>query len=166
MLENDGSASWGCPEGTKVLSNYSSVAEVFYVRGNCNQHEMAEGRINDGLLRHPLILWHGKSLMRFIRGLRRIHVMFASALLPMDSIPLEHSISNAARLWPVLLIPSNLPPWPWLCMKQPFWIMSMIIPGPKSPGNYISLYLQPLIEELKREHGVSTYDAVTKRNWN
>lgn len=53
MLENDGSASWGCPEGTKVLSNYSSVAEVFYVRGNFNQHEMAEGRINDGLLRHP-----------------------------------------------------------------------------------------------------------------
>jgi hypothetical protein len=91
--------------------------------------------------------------------------MFASALLPMDSIPLWSGAFNfnAPRLWPVLLIPYNLPR-----MKQPFWIISMIIPGPKSPGNDVDVYLQPRIEEWKQlwEHGVSTYDAVTKRNWN
>ena len=33
--------------------------------------------------------------------------------------------------WPVILIPYNLPPW--LCLKQSYYMMSMLIPGPKSP---------------------------------
>jgi len=41
--------------------------------------------------------------------------------------------------WPVILIPYNLPPW--LCLKQSYWMMSMLIPGPKSPGNNIDVYL-------------------------
>lgn len=43
----------------------------------------------------------------------------------------------------------------------------MIIPGPKSPGNDINVYLQPLIEELKQlwEHGVETYDASLEQNF-
>ena len=49
--------------------------------------------------------------------------------------------------WPVILIPYNLPPW--LCLKQSYWMMSMLIPGPKSPGITIDMYLQPLIDELK-----------------
>jgi hypothetical protein len=48
--------------------------------------------------------------------------------------------------WPVILIPYNLPPW--LCLKQSFWMMSMLIPGPKSPGQNIDVYMQPLIDEL------------------
>jgi hypothetical protein len=64
-----------------------------------------------------------------------------------------------------MLIPYNLPPW--MCLKQPFWIMSMLIPGPKSPGNDIDVYLQPLIDELKQlwEHGVETYDASLEHNF-
>jgi hypothetical protein len=31
--------------------------------------------------------------------------------------------------WPVILVPYNLPPW--LCLKQSYWMMSMLIPGPK-----------------------------------
>ena len=58
-----------------------------------------------------------------------------------------------------MLIPYNLPPW--MCLKQPFWIMSMIIPGPTSLGNNIDVYLQPLIDELNQlwENGVETYDV-------
>lgn len=56
-----------------------------------------EGRINVGLLRHPAdsLAWQ-----KFdeIHPLRRIHVIFASALLPMDSIPLEHSMSKLSAL--------------------------------------------------------------------
>jgi hypothetical protein len=67
--------------------------------------------------------------------------------------------------WPVILIPYNHPPW--LCLKQPFWIISMLIPGPKSPGNNIEVYLEPLIDELKNlwAHGVEIWDAKVKKNF-
>jgi len=34
--------------------------------------------------------------------------------------------------WPVMLVPYNLPPW--MCMKQTPFILSLVIPGPSSPG--------------------------------
>ena len=43
----------------------------------------------------------------------------------------------------------------------------MLIPGPKSPGDAIDVYLQPLIEELNElwESGVKTFDASTRMNF-
>lgn len=43
----------------------------------------------------------------------------------------------------------------------------MLIPGPKSPGNNIDVYLQPLIDELKElwSNGVLTWDARKKENF-
>ena len=40
----------------------------------------------------------------------------------------------------------------------------MLIPGPKSPGMGIDVYLRPLVLELKElwENGVTTWDAQTK----
>ena len=63
--------------------------------------------------------------------------------------------------WPVFIHIYNLPPW--LCMKKPFTIMTLLISGPTDPGNDIDIYLQPLIEELQLlwHTGVETYDAVT-----
>ncbi|XP_056685554.1 uncharacterized protein [Spinacia oleracea] len=68
-------------------------------------------------------------------------------------------------IWPVILIPYNVPPE--LCMKQSNMILSMLIPGPKGPGDAIDVYLQPLIEELKDlwEVGVETFDAATQRHF-
>lgn len=62
-------------------------------------------------------------------------------------------------------IPYDLPPW--MCLKQPFWIMSMIIPSLTSLGNNIDVYLQPLIEELNQlwENGVETYDVLLEQNF-
>ncbi|XP_019224668.1 PREDICTED: uncharacterized protein LOC109206305 [Nicotiana attenuata] len=59
-------------------------------------------------------------------------------------------------------MPYNLPPW--MCMKQEFFILSLLIPGPKAPGNNIDVYLQPLIEELNElwDVGIETYDASAK----
>ncbi|XP_028087696.1 uncharacterized protein LOC114288392 [Camellia sinensis] len=47
------------------------------------------------------------------------------------------------------------------CMKEPYCMMSLLIPGRSAPGRDIDVYLQPLIEELKNlwEHGLQTYDA-------
>ena len=57
------------------------------------------------------------------------------------------NLSNAYSMWPVIIVPYNL--LPWKCMKDPFFFMSMLIPGPKSPGNDIDVFLRPLIDELK-----------------
>jgi len=51
-------------------------------------------------------------------------------------------------------------------MKDPYMITSMLIPGPKAPGNDIDVYLQPLIDELiELWGGVEAYDASTKRKF-
>ncbi|XP_016488848.1 uncharacterized protein LOC107805567 isoform X2 [Nicotiana tabacum] len=52
-------------------------------------------------------------------------------------------------------------------MKHENFIMSMLIPGPDSPGDVIDTYLQPLIEELNElwEIGIETFDASTRQNF-
>ncbi|KAL3839245.1 hypothetical protein ACJIZ3_023836 [Penstemon smallii] len=55
--------------------------------------------------------------------------------------------STTYSIWPVIPMVYNLPPW--MCMKPDNLILSMIIPGPGSPGNNIDIYLQPLVDELK-----------------
>ena len=69
------------------------------------------------------------------------------------------NMNNSYSMWPVIVFPYNLPPWK--CMKEPFLIMSLLIPGPKSPGKDIDVYLRPLVEELKElwDVGVATYDV-------
>ncbi|XXG42780.1 hypothetical protein AAC387_Pa01g2972 [Persea americana] len=57
------------------------------------------------------------------------------------------NMSNSYSMWPVILMPYNLPPWK--CMKEQFCMMSLLIPGPGAPGKEIDLYMQPIIEELK-----------------
>jgi hypothetical protein len=57
------------------------------------------------------------------------------------------NMSTSHSTWPVMLVPYNLPPW--MCMKQPSQMLSLIIPGPRLPGMKIDVYLEPLISELK-----------------
>jgi hypothetical protein len=53
-------------------------------------------------------------------------------------------------------------------MKQTSFILSLVIPGPSSPGMDIDVYLQPLIDELLElwSVGVRTFDASKKENFN
>ncbi|XXG82948.1 hypothetical protein AAC387_Pa10g0825 [Persea americana] len=55
--------------------------------------------------------------------------------------------STSYSMWPIILMPYNLPPW--MCMKEPFFMMSLLIPRPRQPGNDIDVYLRPMIDELK-----------------
>ena len=52
-------------------------------------------------------------------------------------------------------------------MKQPNFILSLLIPGPKGPGMNLDVYMQPLVEELKElwEIGVKTFDACKKESF-
>ena len=55
-------------------------------------------------------------------------------------------MSTKHSTWPVLLCIHNLAPR--LFMKKKYIMMSMIIQGPKQPGNDIDIYFQLLVEEL------------------
>ncbi|XP_070051829.1 uncharacterized protein [Nicotiana tomentosiformis] len=54
-----------------------------------------------------------------------------------------------------------------MCMKQPYFFLSLLIPGPKAPGNDIDVYLEPLVDELQElwYNGVNTYDSSRKENF-
>ena len=117
-------------------------------------------RNNDGKMRHPRDgdAWKAfnNEFPDFAGEPRNVRLGLASdGFNPFGACNQKHSI------WPVVLIPYNLPPW--MCMKQSSFILSTIIPGPKSPGNDIDVYLQPLIEELRElwTYGVETFDAQT-----
>jgi hypothetical protein len=76
-------------------------------------------------------------------------------------------MSSSHSTWPVTLCIYNLPPW--LCMKQKFIMMPVLIPGPKQPGNDIDVYLRPLVEELLllwHEEGVRMWDEYRQENYN
>lgn len=113
---------------------------------------------NDGLMRHPRDskAWEefDKSHGWFAQDPRNVRLALAS-----DGFNPYGTMSTSHSIWPVILIPYNTPPW--VCMKQSSFILSLIIPGKKNPGNNIDVYLQPLIKELKElwTTGVDAYDS-------
>ncbi|GAA0174326.1 hypothetical protein LIER_27743 [Lithospermum erythrorhizon] len=67
--------------------------------------------------------------------------------------------------WPVIICVYNLPPG--LCRKELFVFMSLIIPGPKSPGRDLDMFLRPLLDELNDlwSVGANTWDSYIKENF-
>nr|XP_025625964.1 uncharacterized protein LOC112718415 [Arachis hypogaea] len=113
---------------------------------------------SDGKLKHPRDskAWKEFDLLypEFAEDPRNIRLALAS-----DGFNPFGTLSSNISIWPVMLYVYNYPPW--CCMKQASLIMSMIIPGPKMPGNNIDVFLQPLINELKELwKGVDVYDSV------
>ncbi|XP_042400964.1 uncharacterized protein LOC121990995 [Zingiber officinale] len=75
-------------------------------------------------------------------------------------------LSSRYSCWPVILVNYNLPPL--MCMAKENLMLTLLIPGPKQPGNDIDVYLEPLVEDLKElwDIGVETYDAFSKSVFN
>nr|GEZ33431.1 hypothetical protein [Tanacetum cinerariifolium] len=77
------------------------------------------------------------------------------------------NLSQSYSMWPVILTTYNLPPW--LCMKESYFMLALLIPGPKSPGKDIDVYLRLLIDDLKvlwAKPGVETIDVATGLKFN
>ncbi|XP_057794760.1 uncharacterized protein LOC131011035 [Salvia miltiorrhiza] len=96
-----------------------------------------EKRTDDGVLKHPADAQEWKDFDKryesFGQEPRNVRLGLASdGFNPFSNMSLTHST------WPVILLPYNLPPWK--CLKAPFFILSMLIPGPKSPGNDIDIF--------------------------
>ncbi|XP_006588181.1 uncharacterized protein [Glycine max] len=118
----------------------------------------ADGRIKDGLLHHLADSPQWKTIdqlyPKFGQDPRNLRVGLASnGMNPFGNLSCNHSS------WPVLLMIYNLPPW--LCIKRKYIMMSMMIAGPRQPGNDIDVYLAPLIEDLRKlwVEGVDVYDG-------
>lgn len=123
-----------------------------------------ESRAKDGVLRHPADFEAWRNLNDrypdFAAEPRNVRLGLASdGFNPFGTMTIAHGT------WPVVLMPYNLPPW--MSMKQPFFMMSLLVPGPHALGNDIDVYLQPLIDELKElwEDGLYTWDASTNQNF-
>ncbi|XP_074373660.1 uncharacterized protein LOC141714010 [Apium graveolens] len=114
-------------------------------------------RLKDGKLRHPADAQTWKEVDArwpdFSSDPRNLRLALSSdGFNPFRSCNLDYSC------WPVLMSIYNLPPW--LCMKRKYIMLCLLISGPTQPGNDIDVFLQPLIDDLKKLwHGKQVYDA-------
>ncbi|GKB45897.1 uncharacterized protein Tco_0896650 [Tanacetum coccineum] len=124
----------------------------------------AEGRKRDGKLRHvadsPQWRKIDNKFDKFGAEIRNIRFGLSS-----DGINPFGNMSSNHSTWPVLLCVYNLPPR--LCMKRKYVMMSLLIQGPKQPGNDIDVYLAPLIDDMKTlwGSGVEVYDVYRKEKF-
>ncbi|XP_071704067.1 uncharacterized protein [Rutidosis leptorrhynchoides] len=125
----------------------------------------AEERKKDGKLRHVADSSQWRNIdnvyTEFGQEVRNIRLGLSS-----DGINPFINMSSRHSTWPVLLCVYNLPPW--LCMKRKYIMMSLLIQGPKQPGNDIDVYLASLIDDLQTlwNPGVAVYDAYKKETFN
>jgi hypothetical protein len=68
--------------------------------------------------------------------------------------------NNDHNTWPVILSMYNIPTY--LCQKRKYLLLSILISGPKQPDIDIDIFLEPLMEEMKRlwRYGEPMYDAL------
>ena len=112
----------------------------------------------DGLFRHPADSPQWKAFDSlypdFGNEPRNLRLGLAfDGMNPFGNLSSNHSS------WPVLLMIYNLPPW--LCMKQKYIMLCMMIADLRHPGNDIDVYLTLLIEDLTKnwEHRVDMWDG-------
>ncbi|XP_027362812.1 uncharacterized protein LOC113870421 [Abrus precatorius] len=152
----------GCPNDSKVLWYLPIVFRLKRLFANADNAKLMrwheDERKCDGQLRHPTDCLQWKTIdsmfPHFSKEPRNVRLGLATdGMNPFGNLSTKHSS------WPVLLVIYNLPPW--LCMKRKYVILSMMISGPRQPGNDIDVYLTPLVEDLKMlwEKGIDVYDG-------
>ena len=117
-----------------------------------------EKRVNDGILRHLVDSQEWKKFdlkhREFALEPRNVRLGLAT-----DGFNPFGNMNNKYSIWLVLLISYNL--LPWLVMKEPCFMMSLLVLGSNPLGNELDVFLRPLVDELKKlwEDGARTYDA-------
>ncbi|KAD6796350.1 hypothetical protein E3N88_07246 [Mikania micrantha] len=152
----------------KILWYFPIIPRLKRLFSNENEAKLLrwhkDCRVNDGKLRHVADSPQWRNIdhkyPNFGEEIRNIRFGLSS-----DGINPFGNMSSRHSTWPVLLCIYNLPPW--LCMKRKYIMMTLLIQGPKQPGNDIDVYLAPLIDDLKTlwDSGVVVYDAYKKENF-
>ena len=136
---------------------FSKIA--LYIRWHSEKH------IEEvGTMRHPADTpaWKklDKQYPQFVADSCNVRLALAS-----DGFnPFGH-MSNSYSMWPIFLVPYNLPPY--VFKKEPFHFMLLLIPDPCSAGNDIDIYIRPLMAELKQleDEGMETYDSYSGKRF-
>lgn len=132
---------------------YMSNKTALHMRWHKEKHTQ-----EDGYLTHPADgeAWKDfdSRYPEFALEPRNIRLALSS-----DGFNPFNNMSTSYSMWPVVLMNYNMPPWE--SKLDAHFMLSMLIPGPKSPGKDIDVYLKPLVEELVElwDIGVQTYDA-------
>ncbi|CAM8938710.1 unnamed protein product [Rhodiola kirilowii] len=131
--------------------------------GNMRWH--AEKRVIDSKMRHPVdsLQWAKADNLfsEFGSDSRNLRLGLST-----DGVNPHGNLSSQHSTWPVILVIYNLPPR--LTMKRRYMMLSLLISGPRQPGNDIDVYLAPLIDDLKLlwNEGVRTFDASRQEYFN
>ncbi|XP_071708293.1 uncharacterized protein [Rutidosis leptorrhynchoides] len=146
---------WYLPIIPRLKRLFANVKDAKLLRWH------AEERKRDGKIRHVAdsLQWRNidNDFEEFGDEIRNIRFG-----LSLDGFNPFGDLSSRYSTWPVLLCIYNLPSW--LCMKRKYIMMSLLIQGPKQPGNDIDVYLEPLIDDMMQlwHTGVEVYDAYKK----
>ena len=110
-----------------------------------NMRWYRDKRVDDGISRH---LAYNEELKEFDLQ----HLEFALEPrnvrlgLTTDRFNPFGNMNNSYTMWPIILISYNLPPW--LVVKEIFFMLFLLIPGPHQLRNDINVCLRPLVDEL------------------
>ncbi|KAM0914261.1 hypothetical protein ACQ4PT_011640 [Festuca glaucescens] len=117
------------------------------------------GRTKDSFMRHPADSPAWKAFDEEHPWFREDARYLRFGLATDGFNPFKH-MNVSYSIWPIILIPYNLPPW--IFMKQSNFIMNVLVPGRKSPGKEMDIYMQLTIDDLQEfwKPGVLVYDAV------
>ena len=109
-------------------------------------------------MRHPIdsTIWKSANMRYANFGQESRNVRLG---LSTDGFNLFGNMSTNYSIWPVFLVPYNLPPS--LCMRKEFSMLSLLIPGPRAPSDDIDVFLAPLVDELNElwAEGVKVFDS-------
>ncbi|XP_050902383.1 uncharacterized protein LOC127112997 [Lathyrus oleraceus] len=152
----------------KVLWYLPIIPRFKRLFGNLNDAKNirwhAEERKCDGKIRHPAdsLQWKKVDTLFPDFGIEPRNLRLG---LSTDGMNPYGSLSSNHSSWPVLLIIYNLSPW--LCMKRKHVMLSMMISGPKQPGNDIDVYLSPLIDDLRKlwDEGIDVFDSFSNETF-
>jgi hypothetical protein len=101
---------------------------------------------NDGKFGHPIDLAQWGNINNhfpwFDKNMRSIRfAMGTNGVNPFGNQSSTHCT------WLVMMSLYNLPPW--ICKKQKYMMLTILVSGPKQPGDRIDVYLRPLVDDLK-----------------
>ncbi|KAG2389899.1 uncharacterized protein HKW66_Vig0179720 [Vigna angularis] len=121
-----------------------------------------DGNKSEGVLRLPS---EGEAWKHF----NRKHPSFANdacnvqlGLCSYGFTPYIQASASPYLHWPMIVTLYNLPLK--MCMTKPYMFYTCIVPGPSNLKSAIDIYLEPLINDLKKLwNGVWTYDVLRKQ---
>ena len=107
-----------------------------------------DNKSNNGVFRHPCDVEAWKHFDRvypdFAAEPRNVRLRLCS-----DGFNPYVQASNAPySCWPIIVTPYNLPLE--MCMSKPYMFLSCLIPSPFNPKAGIDVFLEPLIDDLKK----------------